>query len=97
MALCLFLSVLCVIQTMSDEEYFSAAEDLRGEDWEVELWPEAPSPSFFDDPPAAEPPTSPGPPPMPDDAAPDARRSRRQQGGRKVQRRRLVRPRRQLP
>ena len=73
---------------MSDAEYFSAAEDLRGEDWEVELRPEAPSPSFFDDPPAAEPPTSPGPPPMPDDAAPNARRSRRQRGGRKVQRRR---------
>ena len=88
MALCLFLSVLCLIQTMSDADYFSAAEDLRGEDWEVELRPEPPSSSFFDDPPAAEPPTSPGPPPMPDDAAPDARCSWRQRGGRKVQRRR---------
>ena len=88
MALCLFLSVLCLIQTMSDAEYFSAAEDLRGEDWVVELWPKAPSPSFFDDLPAAEPPTSLGPPPMPDDAASDAQRSRRERGGRKVQPRR---------
>ena len=71
---------------MSDKEYFSAAEELLDEDWEVELWPKAPSPSFYDDPPAAEPPTSPGPPPVPDDAAPDAQRSRRQRGGRKVQR-----------
>ena len=101
MALCLFLSVLCVVQTISNEEYLLAAKEIPDEDWEIELWLEAPSPFFYDDPPAAEPPTSPGPRQCPtrlrltcSDLGANGAGERSSAGGGT---RRLIRLRRQLP